>query len=93
VFIPGHSDGLFALAPHALGDFAVEIKDVSNVLSYQGLVAVKLPQDEPRSDGPVIYGMVRLEFAKDIKTHTFQVCYVRGALTPTPHPNPKLELT
>jgi len=51
-------DGAFGVAG-SLGDFAIALKDVPDILTYAGAVVIKLPTDEPKTDDPVIYGKHR----------------------------------
>ena len=53
--VKGSSNGAFGTRG-SVGDFAVVLRDIPEVLSYAGLVAIKLPEDEPKTDEPVICG-------------------------------------
>lgn len=69
IFIPNCSDGVFG-AGRSLGDFDLGLKDIVDVLGFLGLVIVKLPTDEPKTDDPVVYGYVNLLSVRSAKIRT-----------------------
>ena len=69
VHLRGDTDGLFG-KPETIGTFAVPLKDIPDVLGYLGLVILKLPQDAPKTNDPVIYGLAKLQSARSVKVKT-----------------------
>lgn len=67
VYIHSNTDGLFTGADEA---FEAGLKDIPDVLGYSGIVILKLPSDEPKTEEPVIYGLVKLQSAKSQKIRT-----------------------
>jgi hypothetical protein len=59
-------DGLFG-RPGTIGTFEASLKDIPDPLAYLGLVVLKMPEDEPKTEEPVIYGFVRFQSARSIK--------------------------
>jgi hypothetical protein len=43
------------------------LKDIADPLQYLGLAVVKLPEEEPKTDEAVVYGIVRFQSARGIK--------------------------
>jgi len=69
VHLTGDLEGLFG-KPETLGTFQVPLKDIPDVLGYLGLVVLKLPQDAPKTNDPVIYGFAKLQSARSAKIKT-----------------------
>ena len=63
-------NGNFAANEHSLGEFDVVLKDIPDVLQYGGLVVLKLPTDEPKTEEPQIIGILKFEHARHVKVHT-----------------------
>ena len=66
IYIHADVDGLFGRAD-SIGNFQASLKDTPDVLNYQGLVVCKLPQDEPKTEEPVIYGLIKFVSARTVK--------------------------
>ena len=49
------------------GTFEVSLKNIPDVLLYKGLVVVKLPDDKPRTEEPVVYGFIKFMSARAMK--------------------------
>jgi hypothetical protein len=47
-----------------LGNFEASLKDVPDALEYLGLVVVKLPNDDPKTETPTVFGFVKLQSAR-----------------------------
>jgi Leucine-rich repeat (LRR) protein len=62
--------GLFGKPDYSLGTFQAPLKDIPDPLAYGGVVVLKLPNDFPKTDFPVIYGYARFQSAKNIKVNT-----------------------
>lgn len=62
--------GAFAANEHSTGNFEVVLKDIPDILHYQGLVVLKLPTEEPKTDEPQIIGILKLELARSNKIHS-----------------------
>ena len=63
-------DGAFAANDHSTGDFEVVLKDIPDILHFSGLVVLKLPQQEPKTEEPQIIGMVKFEAARHTKINS-----------------------
>jgi len=71
VHLKGDLEGLFGRKESGtIGTFAVPLKDIPDVMGYLGLVVIKLPQDAPKTNDPVIYGFVKLQSARSVKIKT-----------------------
>ena len=46
------------------------LTDIPDALSYQGIVILKLPEHEPVTDEPLIYGIVKLQSYRSLKIRT-----------------------
>lgn len=64
-----NAEGLFG-REGTLGDFECSLKDVPDALYYLGLVIVKLPQDAPKTEEPIVYGFVKLQSSRTAKVRT-----------------------
>ena len=51
-------DGNIACNENSLGQFDVVLKDIPDILHYSGLVVIKLPTDEPKTDEPLVIGIL-----------------------------------
>lgn len=69
IHLTQHLEGLFG-KEETLGTFAVSLKDIPDALGYLGLVVLKLPADAPKTNEPVIYGLVKLQSARSVKIKT-----------------------
>lgn len=63
------SGGYFG-RPKTLGNFEVSLNEVAEVLDYKGLVIIKLPNDPPVTEEPVIYGFIKFHSAHNQKIKT-----------------------
>eukprot|EP01041_Mallomonas_annulata_P006376 gene6376-12890_t len=52
------------------GNFEVSLREIPDALDFKGLVAVKLPHDEPTTEEAIIYGLIKFQSAKDIRVKT-----------------------
>lgn len=50
--------------------FEVSLKNIPDVLLYRGLAVVKLPDDKPRTEEPVVYGFIKFASARAMKIET-----------------------
>ena len=64
--------GLFGKTGYSTGTFQAPLKDIPDPLNYGGCVILKLPNDFPKTDIPIIYGFVRFQSAKNIKIHSHE---------------------
>ena len=71
VFIKSNREHLFGRAG-SLGDFAVSLKDIPDIHSYQGLVVIKKPEDAPATDEPMVYGYVRFMASQKRKINSME---------------------
>ena len=69
VRISGVPEGELGL-PDQLLTYEAVLTDIPSVLQYQGLVALKMPADEPMTDEPVIYGIVKLQSFRQLRIRT-----------------------
>ena len=46
------------------------MKDIPDALAYQGLVILKLPQDPPKSEDSIIFGLAKFDSARGKRTKT-----------------------
>lgn len=63
------SEGMFG-SQEAASNYESSLTDIPDALSYQGLVVVKLPEHEPSTDEPIIYGLIKLQSYRSIKIKT-----------------------
>eukprot|EP01039_Chlorochromonas_danica_P010842 gene10842-12052_t len=52
--------------------YEASLMDVIDLSAFQGLVVVKLPQDEPVSDEPVVFGFVRFQSSRARRIRSLQ---------------------
>lgn len=61
--------GLFGVSG-TTGVFEASLKDIPDAIAYGGIVVVKLPTDEPKTEDSVIYGFIKLVSSRSSKTKT-----------------------
>ena len=79
VYIQADVDGLFG-RKDSVGTFEVALKDIPEVLGYQGLVVLKLPQDTPKTDEPVIYGLIKFQSARAQQIKTVHSLHIQEVM-------------
>jgi hypothetical protein len=63
------SDGVFG-NEFQVNRYEASLTDIPDALSYQGLVVLKLPENEPKTAEPLIYGIVKLQSYRSQKVRT-----------------------
>lgn len=79
VFINADPDGLFG-RKDSIGTFEAALKDIPDVLGYQGLVVVKLPNETPKTEEPIIYGMVKFQSARAQRFKTVHSLHIQEVM-------------
>lgn len=69
IHLQGDVNGYFGTM-RTTGNFETSLKDIPDALAYLGLVIVKLPGDEPRTEEPVVYAYAKLNSARQVKAKT-----------------------
>ena len=71
VYLNVDSEGLFG-KENTLGNFEATLKDIYDALDHLGVVILKMPQDKPVTEEPIIYGFVKLQSSRfnQVKTLT-----------------------
>lgn len=67
--ITGASEGIFG-SQEVAANYESSLTDIPDALNYQGLVVVKLPEHEPPTDEPIIFGLIKLQSYRSIKIKT-----------------------
>lgn len=67
--ITGASEGMFG-SQEVAANYESSLTDIPDALNYQGLVVVKLPEHEPPTDEPIIFGLIKLQSYRSIKIKT-----------------------
>lgn len=83
IFLHNDSKGHFG-RQNTLGTFEASLKDIPDALSYKGLVVVKLPEEEPESNEPIVYGFIKFQSARGMKVKTSESLHlsdIAGTLT------------
>lgn len=62
-------EGIFG-KEHEAANYESSLTDIPDALGYQGLVVLKLPEAEPVTHEPLIYGIIKLESYRTQKVHT-----------------------
>lgn len=93
IHLTSQEQGLFGRSG-STGDFECSLKDVPDVLTYMGIAVLKLPNDDPKSEDSVVYGIVKLTSSRGSKhksTHAMHLSEVHDAvqklLTAQENPN------
>lgn len=73
--IPQLTDGEFG-ALNEERNYDAVLVDILDVLSYQGVVVVKLPHDEPPTDEPIVFGYVRLQSSRSIRIRSMDALHL-----------------
>lgn len=48
-------------------DYEAALVDIADVSQFQGVVVIKMPQDEPKTEEPIVYGFVKLQSSRSIR--------------------------
>lgn len=73
--IPQLQDGTFA-SFHGATDYEAPLVDIADILSFQGIVVLKLPSDEPVTDEPIIFGYVRLQSFRSMRVRAIDALHL-----------------
>lgn len=77
IYITGSRNGAFGDDMSSRGDFYASLKDIPDALIYQGLAIVKLPNDEPKTDDPIIYSYVKFTSARHISSKSASALHLQ----------------
>lgn len=69
IHLLSNKDGLFG-RDGTTDTFACSLKDIPDALAYQGLVILKLPQDPPKTEDSIIFGLSKFDSARGKKSKT-----------------------
>lgn len=65
-------EGVFGSLTAPAVNYEASLMDVIDLSAFQGLVVIKLPQDEPVSDEPIVFGFVRFQSGRARKIRSLQ---------------------
>lgn len=63
VFLNSDEEGQFG-RERTLGNFEASLKDITDAIEYLGVMVVKMANDKPVTDEPVVYGLVKLQSSR-----------------------------
>ena len=69
IHLLSNKDGLFG-REGTIDNFECSLKDIPDALAYQGLVILKLPQDPPKTEDSVIFGLSKFDSARGKRSKT-----------------------
>ena len=69
IHLLSNKDGLFG-REGTIDNFECSLKDIPDALAYQGLVILKLPQDPPKTEDSIIFGLSKFDSARGKKSKT-----------------------
>ena len=55
---------------YAINNFEASLPNIKDIYNYYGLVIVKLPDHEPVTSEPIVYGFIKLESSRTAKVNT-----------------------
>jgi Leucine-rich repeat (LRR) protein len=73
--LTGVNEGIFGNDKDTT-DYEAVIVNVVDIFAYQGIVVLKLPQDEPTTEEPIIYGYVKLLSYRSIQIRTIDALHL-----------------
>jgi leucine-rich repeat protein SHOC2 len=68
-------DGVFG-NDKVISNYEAAIVNVADIFAYQGIVVLKLPQDEPATEEPIIYGFIRLHSFRSVQIKTLDALHL-----------------
>lgn len=57
-------------------DYEAALVDIADVTMFQGVVVVKLPQDEPKTEEPIVYGFVKLQSSRSTRIRSVDALHL-----------------